>query len=250
MALQYANGWIGNHTWDHQDLTTLTEGQITTELTDTQNAIQAATGAAPVLMRPPYGATNATVKTVEANLGLTEILWDVDSQDWNGATTAQIVNTVKTAVNGQVVLMHDNLATTRNAIPAIADALSARKLCPGMISPATGKAVAPPPRRSSAPTSRAAWTAGAPRRAGHPDGRPHEDESHSPTHAALVSNRTGQGDGIGHDVTGIMKSDTKYNITAWVKFATGSPSDSIWLDDAPHRTAAPTATTRSPSSPA
>jgi endo-1,4-beta-xylanase len=56
-----------------------------------------------------------------------------------------------------------------------------------------------------------------------------EDESHSPTHAALVSDRTGQGDGIGHDVTGLMESGTTYDITAWVKFAAGNPTDSIWL---------------------
>ena len=42
------------------------------------------------------------------------------------------------------------------------------------------------------------------RRPGRPDRRLTTDESHSPTHAALVSDRTSQGDGIGHDVTGIM----------------------------------------------
>jgi endo-1,4-beta-xylanase len=55
------------------------------------------------------------------------------------------------------------------------------------------------------------------------------DEYHSPTHAALVSNRTGQGDGIGHDVTGLMTPGTTYVITAWVKFASGSPADMLWL---------------------
>jgi endo-1,4-beta-xylanase len=55
------------------------------------------------------------------------------------------------------------------------------------------------------------------------------DESHSPSHAALVSNRSGQGDGIGHDVTGLMEIGTKYSITAWVKFAAGNPTAPIWL---------------------
>jgi endo-1,4-beta-xylanase len=53
------------------------------------------------------------------------------------------------------------------------------------------------------------------------------EQSHSPTHAALVSNRTGQGDGIGRDVTGLMEPGTTYIITAWVRMATGT--DSIWL---------------------
>ena len=55
------------------------------------------------------------------------------------------------------------------------------------------------------------------------------DESHSPTHAALVSDRTSQGDGIGHDVTGIMDPGTTYVVTAWVKFAAGNPTDTLWL---------------------
>jgi endo-1,4-beta-xylanase len=56
-----------------------------------------------------------------------------------------------------------------------------------------------------------------------------EDESHSPTHAALVSNRSGQGDGIGHDVTGLLETGTKIKITAWVKFAKSGPTAPIWL---------------------
>ncbi|MGD0248399.1 MAG: endo-1,4-beta-xylanase, partial [Candidatus Limnocylindrales bacterium] len=231
VAAQAANGWVGNHTWDHTDLTTLTQDQITAELTQTQDAIKSAIGTTPVLMRPPYGATNATVKAVEASLGLTEVLWDVDSQDWNGATTAQIVAKVHAATAGQVVLMHDGLATTRDAIPLIADALSARKMCPGMINPATGQAVAPPAQMiintDFENGGMDGWVA---RNAqGNPTVELTTDEAHSPTHAARVSNRSGQGDGIGHDVTGIMKNGTKYVITAWVKFAAGSPTDSLWL---------------------
>ncbi|MBN2116460.1 MAG: endo-1,4-beta-xylanase [Anaerolineales bacterium] len=56
-----------------------------------------------------------------------------------------------------------------------------------------------------------------------------ETESHSPTHAALVTDRDGQGDGIGRDVTGIMNPNTAFNITAWVKFAAGEPADTLWL---------------------
>ncbi|RPH55623.1 MAG: hypothetical protein EHM89_16820, partial [Acidobacteria bacterium] len=56
-----------------------------------------------------------------------------------------------------------------------------------------------------------------------------ETESHSPTHAALVTDRDSQGDGLGRDVTGIMSPGTTYIITAWVKFAAGSPADTLWL---------------------
>ncbi|MFI7450137.1 polysaccharide deacetylase family protein [Nonomuraea sp. NPDC049714] len=142
-AQRDAGMWIGNHSWSHPHLTQLSSAQMTSELQRTQQIIQQATGAAPRLFRPPYGETNATLRSVEQQLGLTEVLWDVDSQDWNGAGTAQIVQAAGRLQNGQVILMHDQYATTLNAIPQIATNLRDRNLCAGMISPATGRAVAP-----------------------------------------------------------------------------------------------------------
>jgi endo-1,4-beta-xylanase len=95
------------------------------------------------LFRPPFGETDATVHAIATRLGLTEVLWDVDSQDWNGASTAQIVEAAGRLTNGQVILMHDGIQNTIDAIPQIASGLAARGLCPGMISPVTGRAVAP-----------------------------------------------------------------------------------------------------------
>ncbi|MFG1700654.1 polysaccharide deacetylase family protein [Nonomuraea sp. NPDC049309] len=138
-----AGMWIGNHSWSHPHLTQLGSAQITSELQSTQQAIQQATGSAPRLFRPPFGETNGTVRSVEQQLGLTEVLWDVDSQDWNGASTGQIVQAASSLQNGQVILMHDQYATTLAAIPQIAANLRSRNLCAGMISPTTGRAVAP-----------------------------------------------------------------------------------------------------------
>jgi peptidoglycan/xylan/chitin deacetylase (PgdA/CDA1 family) len=142
-AQQTAGMWIGNHSWTHPHLTQLGTSQITSELTQTQQAIQQATGTAPRLFRPPYGETNANLRAVESQLGLTEVLWSVDSQDWNGASTAQIVQAAGTLQAGGVIHMHDGYSTTINAIPQIVANLNSRGLCPGMISTATGRAVAP-----------------------------------------------------------------------------------------------------------
>ncbi|MGC5009625.1 polysaccharide deacetylase family protein [Streptosporangium sp. DT93] len=142
-AQQDAGMWIGNHSWTHPHLTRMSVPQIQSELQRTQQALQQVTGTAPRLFRPPYGETDATVRSVEQQLGLTEVLWDVDSQDWNGASTAQIVQAARTLQNGQIILMHDTYATTIAAIPQIAADLRSRNLCAGMISPSTGRAVAP-----------------------------------------------------------------------------------------------------------
>jgi peptidoglycan/xylan/chitin deacetylase (PgdA/CDA1 family) len=138
-----AGMWIGNHSYDHPHLTTLSQSQIDSEIGRTQSAIANAGGGTPKLFRPPYGETNSTVKAVEAKYGLTEIIWNIDSQDWNGASVAQIVQANSQLTNGQVILMHEWPANTLTAIPQIAQVLASHNLCSGMISPQTGRAVAP-----------------------------------------------------------------------------------------------------------
>ncbi|MFF3410015.1 polysaccharide deacetylase family protein [Streptomyces sp. NPDC002742] len=138
-----AGMWVGNHSYTHPHLTQQSQAQIDSEVSRTQQAITAAGGGTPKLFRPPYGETNATLKAVEAKYGLTEIIWDVDSQDWNGASTDAIVQAAGRLTNGQIILMHDWPANTIAAIPRIAQGLAARGLCAGAISPQTGRAVAP-----------------------------------------------------------------------------------------------------------
>ncbi|CAL9453540.1 Bifunctional xylanase_deacetylase [Streptomyces sp. enrichment culture] len=138
-----AGMWVANHSYTHPHLTQLSQSQIDSEISRTQQAIAGAGGGTPKLFRPPYGETNATVKSVAAKYGLTEIIWDVDSQDWNGASTDAIVQAAGRLTNGQIFLMHDWSANTLAAIPRIAQVLASRGLCAGMISPQTGRAVAP-----------------------------------------------------------------------------------------------------------
>ncbi|MFD5803661.1 polysaccharide deacetylase family protein [Streptomyces sp. NPDC127020] len=138
-----AGMWVANHSYTHPHMTQLSQAQMDSEISRTQAAIANAGGGTPKLFRPPYGETNATLRSVEAKYGLTEVIWDVDTQDWNNASTDAIVQAVSRLGNGQVVLMHDWPANTLAAIPRIAQTLAAKGLCAGMISPQTGRAVAP-----------------------------------------------------------------------------------------------------------
>ncbi|PTH86702.1 xylanase deacetylase [Streptomyces sp. A244] len=138
-----AGMWVANHSYTHPHLTRLNQAQIDSEISRTQQAVTSAGGGIPKLFRPPYGETNSTVKSVTARHGLTEIIWDVDSQDWNGASADAIVRSVARLTNGQIILMHDWPPNTLAAIPRIAQTLTSRGLCPGTISPRTGRAVAP-----------------------------------------------------------------------------------------------------------
>ncbi|CAM5646745.1 polysaccharide deacetylase family protein [Streptomyces atroolivaceus] len=138
-----AGMWVGNHSYTHPHLTQQSEAQVDSELSRTQQAIAAGGGGTPKLFRPPYGETNSTVRSVASKYGLTQVIWDVDSQDWNNASTDAIVQANARLTNGQIILMHDWPANTLAAIPRIAQGLASRGLCAGMISPHTGRAVAP-----------------------------------------------------------------------------------------------------------
>ena len=138
-----AGMWIGNHSYTHPHLVQQSQSAIDSEISRTQSAISSAGGGTPKLFRPPYGETNSTLKSVESKYGLREIIWDVDSQDWNGASVSAIVQANGRLQNGQIILMHEWPANTVAAIPQIAANLSSRGLCAGMIDPNSGRAVAP-----------------------------------------------------------------------------------------------------------
>jgi peptidoglycan/xylan/chitin deacetylase (PgdA/CDA1 family) len=137
-------GEIQNHSYTHPHLINLSYQQIYDELNRTNQAIQSAGAPKPTIFRPPYGEVNTNVNQAAQNLGLRVVTWNVDSQDWNGASAAAIANAANQLQNGQVILMHDaNYNNTNAAIPQIAANLRAKGLCPGRIDASTGRAVAP-----------------------------------------------------------------------------------------------------------
>ncbi|VTS25188.1 polysaccharide deacetylase family protein [Streptococcus dysgalactiae] len=114
---------IGNHSWDHPNLTKLTVDQIQYQVNATNQAISKACGKKPLYLRPPYGATNDTVQRAS---GLAQMLWTVDTRDWENHSTAGIMANIKKQLQpGGVVLMHDIHQTTVNALPTVMEYLKA-----------------------------------------------------------------------------------------------------------------------------
>ncbi|GAA4062804.1 endo-1,4-beta-xylanase [Agromyces indicus] len=56
--------------------------------------------------------------------------------------------------------------------------------------------------------------------------------AHGGAQSAVVTGRQTQGDGIGHDVTGLLDPAVTYELTAWVRFGEGQPVDDVWLSRA------------------
>ncbi|GHO99459.1 oligosaccharide deacetylase [Reticulibacter mediterranei] len=120
---------IGDHSWNHPNLTTLSPAAIRWQLRATSVVIQQATGVAPTLFRPPYGATNTTVRNISSQLGLTQILWTTDTHDWQRPGVASIVSAALRAHNGSIILMHDgggDRSQTVQALPQIISELRQR----------------------------------------------------------------------------------------------------------------------------
>ena len=127
---------IGNHTWDHLPLTKVVskEGGLTHEIADTSALIKQVSGKSPVILRPPYGATNPRLsRAIENEYGMKVILWSVDPDDWKdpGATVVEsrILNGWKEsggAKPGAIILSHDIHKGTVEAMPATLDALLAK----------------------------------------------------------------------------------------------------------------------------
>lgn len=138
-------GEVQNHAFTHDYLTSMSQQQVRSQLEDNNNAIQNAGAPKPTILRPPYGDYNATVEQIANQLGLYVIQWDVDSRDWSGASSADIVNAVNQLRDGQNILMHENQANTINpsTMSQIASLLESKGLCPGVIDPNTGRVVAP-----------------------------------------------------------------------------------------------------------
>lgn len=121
---------LGNHTYDHTDLTTLSDSEIKTEFEKTENIIQNIVPGTPLkpYFRPPYGARNQHVWDYVANLGYQSIYWTVDALDWQEGKT---VNEVKqrvfdSATNGAIILMHVGDDLTPQALPSIISELQNR----------------------------------------------------------------------------------------------------------------------------
>ena len=105
---------LGNHTWEHPNMTTLPLEDVPSQLSRANDAIAAATGVTPKLWRPPGGLTNAAVNEQAGKVGLAGILWDVIPYDWinDSNTAASRVLLMAQIKPGSVVLLHDTYSST------------------------------------------------------------------------------------------------------------------------------------------
>ncbi|MFJ7934900.1 polysaccharide deacetylase family protein [Sporosarcina sp. NPDC096371] len=108
---------LGNHTWNHPDLTKADGEKIRNEINRTSSMIEEVTGTKATAFRPPYGAVNQTVRS---QTDLPVVLWDVDTLDWKHRDPIKLLENVKNATkDGSIILMHDIHQSTADGLDAV-----------------------------------------------------------------------------------------------------------------------------------
>lgn len=115
---------VGNHSWSHPQLNQLAKNNIEQQISNTNDAIFKLTSYRSKFLRPPYGATNEIVANVSRNLGMSQILWNVDPRDWADKNSQIVCNRIlANTKSGSIILSHDIHKTTVEAMPCVIEGL-------------------------------------------------------------------------------------------------------------------------------
>lgn len=122
---------IGDHTWNHADLTRLAPADVKSEITDHAAGLQKAGIPRPRLFRPPYGAYNDETLRIARRTGMLTVLWTIDSNDYKAADPKAMADAVLAEARpGAIILLHDgggDRTVTSRALPLIVRGLRERK---------------------------------------------------------------------------------------------------------------------------
>lgn len=116
---------IGNHSWSHPDMTTLSAEAIKSELDKVKEQVTAITGQQTMhYLRPPRGIFNEHVLASSRSAGYTSVFWSIAYKDWDvnaqrGASYAY-EQVIKQLHPGAIILLHavsrDNAEALGNII--------------------------------------------------------------------------------------------------------------------------------------
>lgn len=81
---------IGNHSWTHPNLARTTAAKVRDELRNTRDALEQIGGRPVTLFRPPYGARRPFVLRTARELGMTPVMWNAMTNDWEEPSAERI----------------------------------------------------------------------------------------------------------------------------------------------------------------
>jgi len=117
---------IGNHSWSHPDMTTVSDQKIKEELDKVQQEVTSITGQKEMkYLRPPRGIFSARTLDVTSKLGYTNVFWSLAYKDWDvndqKGWRYAYDNVVSQLHPGAVILLHSISKDNTQALGAIID---------------------------------------------------------------------------------------------------------------------------------
>lgn len=116
---------IENHTWNHLNTHSITPDEVRAELISTQIVIEKYSGKKPTYYRPPGGYYNQYMVDIAKDIGLTTVLWSLNSGDANFDSKAQKISdhVLQWTNGGTIIVMHTKRQSTIEALPNIIEQL-------------------------------------------------------------------------------------------------------------------------------
>lgn len=122
---------LGNHTWDHPDLTKLSTGEVTSQLQRAKTYLQNNFGVdGGPYYRPPFGRHNATVDKIAADLGYTvPVMWYGSLSDSGVITEEYLIECAHKYFHPQTIIIgHANAPAVTHCYGQLVDIIKERNL--------------------------------------------------------------------------------------------------------------------------
>ena len=120
---------IGNHSFTHPRFPEISDDQMISEVSRTEDLIRKLTGVSTKpLFRAPFGSYDARVLRVLRGLGYVNIHWTLDSTDWLTESTAKSIaeQVLGKTGNGFIVVHHASPGKTAEALKATVPGLKSK----------------------------------------------------------------------------------------------------------------------------
>ena len=115
---------IGNHTYDHADISKLSDEENCRELQKTSDLVKSITGRQTAYVRPPFGNWK---DSLDCKVSMIAVKWTLDTLDWKSKNVTEIVKKVMQQVTDHdIILMHDYYPTSVEAALQAVDKLKAK----------------------------------------------------------------------------------------------------------------------------
>lgn len=112
---------IGNHTYNHVDISKISDEEAVLEIRKTNQVIEKVTKENVEYLRAPFGSWK---KNLIGRMDVFPVAWSIDPLDWTTENTDEIVNKVVTEVKeNDIILMHDCYQSSVDAALRIIDIL-------------------------------------------------------------------------------------------------------------------------------